>query len=84
LSNIFALWISLEDQVDGLEPAAMDVDELLVAMDLDGPPLDQGEREQTVAELGLPGLQANQDADAAVREVLFRGIGNLCFIPGDK
>lgn len=62
----------------------MDVDELPVAMDHDGPPLDQGEREPTVAELGLPGAQANQDADAAVREVLFRGVENLWFIPGDK
>ncbi|KAJ9096625.1 hypothetical protein QFC20_006387 [Naganishia adeliensis] len=56
----------LEDQVNGLEPAAMEVDELPAAMDLDEPPLDRGVREPTVAELGEPVLQANPEAGAAV------------------
>lgn len=58
--------------MNGLEPAAMEVDELPAGMDLDEPPLNRGVREPTVAELGEPVLQANPEADAAVRESLLR------------
>lgn len=45
----------------------MEVDDMPAPMDLDEPPIDQGMRDATVADLGEPVLNANGEGNAAVR-----------------
>ncbi|KAI5450844.1 R8 protein [Naganishia albida] len=49
----------LENQANELEPAAMEVDDMPLPMDLDDPPIDQGVREVTAADFGQPMQLAN-------------------------